>query len=94
MLVRCLLDPITNGYYHLPFLMALAAWEGLRRRGAPLLTVASALLLGLNAALANGGVDPVTVNRFYLAWALPLAALLGVLAFRPHAEPATVAEPA
>jgi hypothetical protein len=94
MLVRCLLDPITNGYYHLPFLMALAAWEGLRRRGAPLLTVASTLLLGLNAALANGGVDPVTLNRFYLAWALPLAALLGVLAFRPQHEPATVPEPA
>jgi len=93
MLVRCLLDPITNGYYHLPFLMALAAWEGLRRRGAPLLTVASALLLGLTISLANGGVDPVTLNRFYLAWALPLAGLLGMLAFRPQPAPAALPEP-
>jgi hypothetical protein len=94
MLVRCLLDPITNGYYHLPFLMALAAWDGLRRRGAPLLTVAATLLLGFNAALAAGGVDSVALNRFYLAWALPLAALLGALAFRPPQEPVAVAKPA
>ncbi|HEX6457648.1 MAG TPA: glycosyltransferase 87 family protein [Thermoleophilaceae bacterium] len=86
LLVRCLLDPITNGYYHLPFLMALAAWEGLRRRGAPLLTPAAALLIALTSALAKGGITLVQLNAFYLSWALPFAGLLGVLAFRSARE--------
>ena len=92
MLVRCLLDPLTNSYYHLPFLMALAAWEGLRRRGAPLLTVASTLLIAFTMALANSGISAVELNRFYLAWALPLAGVLGVLVFRPQGSPAALPE--
>jgi hypothetical protein len=83
MLVRCLLDPMTNSYYHLPFLMALAAWEGLRRRGAPVLTVAATMLLALTMWLANNGVNLLDLNHLYLAWTLPFAALLGVLAFVP-----------
>jgi hypothetical protein len=82
-LARCLLDPMTNSYYHLPFLMSLAAWEGLRRRGAPVLTVAATLAIGFTISLANGGLNLVGLNRFYLAWALPFAALLGLFAFRP-----------
>jgi hypothetical protein len=83
LLIRCLLDPMTNSYYHLPFLMALAAWEGLRRRGAPLLTVGATLLIGLTLAVANSGVGLIQLNRFYLTWAIPLTILLGVFAFRP-----------
>jgi hypothetical protein len=83
MLVRCLLDPMTNSYYHLPFLMALAAWEGLRRRGAPVLTLASTFLITATIWLAGGGVTLVDLNHFYLAWALPFAGLLGVLVFVP-----------
>jgi RsiW-degrading membrane proteinase PrsW (M82 family) len=94
LLVRCLLDPMTNSYYHLPFLVSLAAWEGLRRRGAPLLTVAATLLIGLTISLASSGADLVQLNRFYLAWTLPLAGLLAALAFRPQPEPAALAEPA
>jgi hypothetical protein len=94
MLVRCLLDPLTNSYYHLPFLVSLAAWEGLRREGAPLLTVAAALLLGLTVSLARGGMNFVDLNHFYLLWALPFAGLLGALAFRPAAAPASLPEPA
>jgi hypothetical protein len=94
MLVRCLLDPMTNSYYHLPFLMSLAAWEGLRRRGAPVLTVASTLLIGFTISLAGSGIRLVDLNHFYLAWALPLAGLLGMLAFRPPPLPAGLPEPA
>lgn len=86
MLVRCLLDPLTNSYYHLPLLMALAGWEGLRRRGAPVLTVTSATLLALTMWFAGGGPSLIELNHFYLAWALPLAGLLGVLAFAPGVE--------
>jgi hypothetical protein len=82
-LLRCLLDPLTNSYYHLPFLMALAAWEGLRRRGPPLLTAAATALLAATISLANSGLALPALNRFYLVWALPFAALLSLLAFRP-----------
>jgi Glycosyltransferase family 87 len=83
MLTRCLLDPMTNSYYHLPLLISLAAWEGLRRRGAPLVTAGSTLLIAVTIALASHGASAAQLNRFYLAWALPLAGLLGVLAFAP-----------
>lgn len=82
-LVRCLLDPMTNSYYHLPVLMSLAAWEGLRRERAPVLTVATTLLIALTMALGSGGVPGAQLNLVYLAWALPLAAALGLAAFRP-----------
>jgi hypothetical protein len=85
-LTRCLLDPLTNSYYHLPFLMSLAAWEGLRRGGAPLFTVAATLLIGLTISFASGGVNAVDLNRFYLTWALPFAGLLGLMGFRPAAR--------
>jgi len=82
-LVRCLLDPMTNSYYHLPVLMSLAAWEGLRRERAPFLTVATTLLIALTMALGSGGVPGAQLNLAYLTWALPLAAALGLAAFRP-----------
>jgi hypothetical protein len=94
LLVRCLLDPMTNSYYHLPFLMSLAAWEGLRRRGAPVITAAATLLVGLTILVSTNGLEAADLNRFYLAWALPLAGLLGTLAFRPERELASLAEPA
>jgi Glycosyltransferase family 87 len=94
LLVRCLLDPITNSYYHLAFLVSLAAWEGLRTRGLPVLTVISTLLVAVTVAVANNGLAPVDLSRLYLAWALPLAGLLAVLAFRPERAGAGIAEPA
>ena len=82
-LLRCLLDPLTNSYYPLPFLMSLAAWEGLRRRGLPVLTAAATLLLATTTSVANSGIALAALNRFYLVWALPFAALLALLTFRP-----------
>lgn len=35
-LLRCLLDPVDNAYYHVPFVVSLAFWEGLARGRAPL----------------------------------------------------------
>ena len=54
-LLRCLLDPVNNAYYHVPFLLSLVAWEGLTRRGPPvvsLLSSAADLLHDL-----QGGLD-------------------------------------
>jgi glycosyl transferase family 87 len=90
MLSRCLLDPLTNSYYHLPFLVSLAAWEGLRREGAPVLTVAASVCLGLTISMANSGISLDYVNRFYLLWTLPFAALIALLVYRPRRAPAAL----
>ena len=44
-LVRCLLDPVDNAYYHVPFLLSLMAWEGLARRGLPLVSILSSVTI-------------------------------------------------
>src|SRR4029077_4888166 len=35
-LLRCVLDPVDNLYYHLPLLLALLGWDALAARGLPL----------------------------------------------------------
>jgi hypothetical protein len=80
-LVRCLLDPVTNDYYHAPFLLALLAWEVERRRGLPVQTLlASAAVWSVWRQVAMLDV-PALTNAVYLAWALPVAVLLAVHAF-------------
>ena len=44
-LLRCLLDPVDNAYYHVPFLLSLMAWEGLVRRGLPLVSILSSVTI-------------------------------------------------
>jgi hypothetical protein len=45
LLARCVLDAANNSYYHLPFLIALAAWEALQRERPPVLSVGAAGLV-------------------------------------------------
>jgi hypothetical protein len=82
-LERSLLDPWNNGYYHLPLVLALVAWETERRRP-PVIALATtaAIWLTFKTFELRTGVAPVLM---YLAWALPLAA---VLAHRLFAKPA------
>jgi Na+/proline symporter len=66
-LVRCMLDPVDNFYYHLPLLLALLGWDALTSRGLPLRT-----LIGATAALLfwpslQKLSDPVAFNAAYLA---------------------------
>jgi glycosyl transferase family 87 len=83
-LLRCLLDPLDNDYYHVPFLLSLIAWEGLRVRGLPVLSVLATA--GLWATISSPWLSPLALgeqfylvnNVFYLCWTLPLA---GWLAF-------------
>lgn len=49
-LIRCVLDPQTISYHHLPFVVAVAMFEGLRRRGIPVVTLTSTAAI---LALAN-----------------------------------------
>jgi hypothetical protein len=94
MLARCVLDPLDNVYYHLPFLLALLTWELRRRDGWPRLTlVASAGLVFLTFATTHLAAQGALVNALYLAWTLPIAGALGVVLFAPGARLARRAEP-
>ena len=78
-LVRCVLDPLTYSYHHAPFLVALVAYEALRRRVPVMSGVAIASLLLMShviAPLKNADL----INAFYLSWSLPMigALVLGV----------------
>jgi hypothetical protein len=76
-LLRCLLDPLATSYHHVPFFVAIASYEALRRRGIPFITIYSAIALwALGKWVAPTG-DGATFNQLYLAWALPVAAYLG-----------------
>ena len=44
-LLRCLLDPVDNAYYHVPFVLSLAFWEGLAWRRVPLLAMLASLAI-------------------------------------------------
>src|SRR5207302_1113379 len=65
LLLRCLLDPLTYSYHHAPFLIALVAYEAVRRRGVPVLGLFAALMLWLTASVVAPGGDPYLLNRFY-----------------------------
>jgi hypothetical protein len=75
LLLRCLLDPSDHVYYHLPFVIALCAWEA-RTRGWPLLSLLATA--GLYAAFnpISGSVGLTAQFATYLAVALPLLAAL------------------
>ena len=78
-LVRCVLDPLTYSYHHAPFLVALVAYEALRRRVPVMSGIAIAGLLLMTHVIAPLK-DANAINAFYLAWSLPLigALVLGV----------------
>lgn len=76
-LLRCALDPWNLVYYHLPLVLALAAWEVRRGRPYPVLalSVTVAAWLSFVTYAAHGGNGPFLA---YFAWVTPLAALLAV----------------
>ena len=78
LLVRCILDPLAISYHNAPFAIALAVWEGLRRRGVPYVTLAANGGILVTAQLAS---QPDLLNAVYLAWAVPVAVYLGVVCF-------------
>jgi hypothetical protein len=101
LLLRCLLDPMNNDYYHVPFVLFLVAWEGLRVRGLPVLSLLAAAALW--ATTRSSWLSPETLgeqfylvnNVFYLSCMLPLAGWLTWALFgrrtteSPPAAPAT-----
>jgi hypothetical protein len=84
-LLRCVLDPQTFSYHHVPFLVSLAVFEGLRRRGLPWATLVSAAALWFIARYVAPNPNLNLLNFAYLAWALPMVGYLSVLCFAPRA---------
>jgi Glycosyltransferase family 87 len=82
-LLRCVLDPVDNLYYHEPLLLALVGWDAFSSRGLPLRALA-----GVGAALLFWRAwhdlgDPVAFNFAYLTLALGLGCALLSSLFRP-----------
>jgi hypothetical protein len=92
LLARCVFDTANNAYYHLPFLMALLAWEARTRETPPLFTLAASAWIWLSMDKLRPDLAPDTQALLYLAWALPALALLaGALLGRPQAAQPTAA---
>jgi hypothetical protein len=78
LLLRCMLDPVNNGYYHVPFVLALACWEAITRRRAPVLALLASAAVWVSYE-EMGSRDAITA--VYAAWALPLLGWLVVETF-------------
>jgi hypothetical protein len=75
-LIRCLLDPNDHVYYHVPFVVALIAWE-VRTRDAPVLALLTTGLLWVVFHTISG-VSGLSVQFLaYLAVTLPLLVVIG-----------------
>jgi hypothetical protein len=86
LLLRCMLDPFDNPYYHLPFLCAFLAWESLSVRGVPVaaLFVSFAFLLQTSLANVFTSIPNYTTHTVvYLAWSLPLLAFMALHLYSP-----------
>ena len=82
-LARCVLDPLTFSYHHVPFLIALISFEALRRPVPVLSAVAIGSLLLMNEVVVPLG-EPVLINVAYLAWTIPLAGVMALSLFAPR----------
>jgi Glycosyltransferase family 87 len=83
LLVRCLLDPMSFSYHHVPFLVALVAWEALRRR-VPVASIATFAAVIVTQELVAPARDATLVNVFYLTWTVPLASYLAWVTVGPR----------
>ncbi len=77
MILRCVLDTWDIGYYMVPALFALTAWEA-RTPGErpPAVALAVTVLAWLSFSWLPPRISPDAQAATFLAWALPLAALL------------------
>jgi Glycosyltransferase family 87 len=96
LLLRCLLDPWNNDYYHAPFLLALLAWEAVARSGWPRLTLLAAVALALTFPASAMTFTELSaaggrLGATYLGWAVPLAGWLAIGVFSPATRDAIVA---
>ena len=77
LLLRCLLDPWNVSYYSLPFLLALVTWEVHAESRPPVLSLGATLLCWVTLVSLPSVAHPDVQAAAYLAWSVPLAALMG-----------------
>lgn len=76
-LLRCVLDPVDNAYYHLPLLLALLAWEAVTRpRRLPVVTLLTAAALWIFFNRIEPVATPTVANAVYLSLAATLTTYL------------------
>jgi hypothetical protein len=90
-LLRCLLDPVDNAYYHVPFLLSLAFWEGLERRRAPLFALLASLAIWFAFYKATMSDSIAFRNAVYLAATVPFGIGLARVLFGRRRGPETAA---
>lgn len=89
-LLRCVLDPLDNAYYHLPLFLSLLAWETLTpRRSIPFVTLLTAAALWLTFDVLEPTASAQTTNLVYVSWTALLALYL-LRELRPRASKAPV----
>jgi hypothetical protein len=86
-LLRCLLDPADNPYYHLPAIAALCAWEALRRPTLPWLTIITSGVLWAVVVFPWRGGNGDLVAAAYLTWSIALTAFLATWLVRARRPP-------
>ncbi|HEX6780775.1 MAG TPA: glycosyltransferase 87 family protein [Solirubrobacterales bacterium] len=82
-LLRCVLDPVDNLYYHEPLLLALIGWDAFSGRGLPLRTLAGVGVALLFWRAWHDLSDPAAFNLVYLSVAVGLGMALVSSLFRP-----------
>ena len=87
-LIRCVLDPQDNYYYHLPLLFALLAWDLEMRRRMPYATLAVMAALVVTTSYLSSNY--FIASSFYLAWTFPLGVYLVVTVLRGRRTEAAV----
>lgn len=90
LLLRCVLDPWNSVYYELPFLLALLAWESLRRpERPPVLALCATAVVWLTFIELPNHVSPDVQSFLFLCWALPLTGWLAREVFAAGHAPGT-----
>jgi hypothetical protein len=84
LLLRCVLDTWDTVYYPIPFVLALLAWESLGDQRRPaVLALSSTVLAWVSFQWLALHVSADAQAAFFLAWSLPLAAVLGLWLYAP-----------
>jgi hypothetical protein len=65
-LLRCVLDPVNNIYYHEPLILALVGWDALASRGIPVRSLVGAAIATLLWRWSLGITDASALNTVYL----------------------------
>lgn len=81
-LLRCVLDPVDNLYYHEPLLLSLIGWDAFSSRGLPLRGLIGVAIALLFWQAWHSLSDPTTFNTAYLASAVIVGIVLASSIFR------------